>query len=61
LTPLLARRAVHFPPAYTLAAQTLFGALFGALGLTFATPTCIVAATVVEMLYVRDVLQKPTV
>ena len=61
LTPLLARRAVHFPPAYTLAAQTLFGALFGALGLTFATPTCVVAATLVELLYVQDVLGKRTV
>jgi predicted PurR-regulated permease PerM len=61
LTPLLARRAVHFPPAYTLASQTLFGALFGPLGLTFATPTCIVAATLVELLYVQDVLGKRTV
>ncbi|HEX4515044.1 MAG TPA: AI-2E family transporter, partial [Polyangiaceae bacterium] len=61
LTPLLARRAVHFPPGYTLAAQALFGALFGPLGLTFATPTCIVAATFVEILYVRDVLGKRTV
>jgi len=61
LTPLLARKAVHFPPAYTLAAQTLFGALFGPLGLTFATPTCIVAATLVELLYVQDVLGKRTV
>jgi predicted PurR-regulated permease PerM len=58
LTPFLARRAVHFPPAYTLAAQTLFGALFGPIGLTFATPTCIVGATLVEMLYVEDVLGK---
>ena len=61
LTPLLARKAVDFPPAYTLAAQTLFGALFGPLGLTFATPTCIVAATLVELLYVQDVLGKRTV
>jgi len=61
LTPLLARRAVHFPPAYTLASQTLFGALFGPLGLTFATPTCIVGATIVELLYVQDVLGKRTV
>jgi predicted PurR-regulated permease PerM len=61
LTPFLARKAVHFPPAYTLAAQTVFGALFGVMGLTFATPTCIVAATLVEMLYVQDVLGKRTV
>lgn len=56
LTPFIARTAVHFPPAYTLALQALFGALFGVLGLTFATPTGIVAVTVIELLYVRDVL-----
>lgn len=61
LTPIIARRAVHFPPAYTLAAQTLFGALFGVIGITFATPTCIIAATLIEKLYVEDVLGKKNV
>jgi len=42
LTPLIARQAVSFPPAYTLAAQLVFGGLFGVLGLTFATPLCVV-------------------
>jgi predicted PurR-regulated permease PerM len=42
LTPLIARQAVRFPPAYTLAAQLVFGGLFGVLGLTFATPLCVV-------------------
>jgi predicted PurR-regulated permease PerM len=42
LTPLIARQAVRFLPAYTLAAQLVFGGLFGVLGLTFATPLCVV-------------------
>jgi predicted PurR-regulated permease PerM len=53
LTPLLARTAVRFPPALTLAAQTLFGAAFGVLGLTFATPLCVVGATLVKKLYIE--------
>lgn len=56
LTPFIARRAVNFPPAYTLSLQALFGALFGVVGLSFATPTGIVAVTLVELLWVRDVL-----
>jgi predicted PurR-regulated permease PerM len=56
LTPALARKAVHFPPAFTLGSQVLFGSIFGVIGLTFATPTCVVIATVVQMLYIEDVL-----
>ncbi len=48
LTPLIARQAVHFPPAYTLAAQLLLGGLFGVLGLTFATPLCVVVVVIVN-------------
>ncbi|MEO6576443.1 MAG: AI-2E family transporter, partial [Polyangiaceae bacterium] len=59
LTPALARKAVHFPPAFTLGTQVLFGAIFGVLGLTFATPTCVLIATLVQMLYLEDVLGEP--
>ncbi len=38
LTPLLAKTAVRFPPATTLASQAILSALLGPLGLTFATP-----------------------
>ncbi len=48
LTPLIARQAVHFPPAYTLSAQLLLGGLFGVLGLTFATPLCVVVVVIVN-------------
>jgi predicted PurR-regulated permease PerM len=48
LTPLIARQAVRFPPAYTLTAQLVFGGLFGVLGLTFATPLCVVFVILVK-------------
>ncbi len=48
LTPLLAKRAVDFPPATTLASQALLGTLLGPLGLTFATPLMVVAVTAVQ-------------
>jgi len=48
LTPLLAKTAVRFPPAGTLASQAVFSALIGPLGLTFATPLMIVGVTAVR-------------
>jgi len=48
LTPLLARKTVHLPPASTLATQVLLATLLGPLGLTFATPLLVVAVTVAE-------------
>ncbi len=48
LTPLLAKRAVSFPPATTLASQALLGTLLGPLGLTFATPLMVVVVTAVQ-------------
>jgi predicted PurR-regulated permease PerM len=48
LTPLLARAAVRFPPALTLAGQILLASLVGPLGLTFSTPIFVVAVAVVR-------------
>ena len=48
LTPLLARTAMRFPPASTLASQAVFSALLGPIGLTFATPLMIVGVTSVQ-------------
>jgi predicted PurR-regulated permease PerM len=45
LTPLLAKTAVKFPPATTLASQGVLSALLGPLGLTFATPLMVVIVT----------------
>ncbi len=52
LTPLLVRTTVRFPPAYTLAAQAVLGAIYGVAGLTFATPILIVATVLVRKLYI---------
>lgn len=38
LSPLIDFRSVHLPPVATISAQLVFGALFGALGVLFATP-----------------------
>lgn len=56
LTPFIVRTAVRFSPAFTISAQALFGALFGVIGLTFASPFVIVCATIIEMLYVEDTI-----
>jgi predicted PurR-regulated permease PerM len=57
ITPLIVRTAVRFPPAFTLSMQAIFGALFGVIGVTFATPAAIVGATLIEKLYVEDRLR----
>jgi predicted PurR-regulated permease PerM len=48
LTPLLAKTAVRFPPATTLASQAILSALLGPLGLTFATPLMVVVVTAAQ-------------
>ena len=48
LTPIIARRAAHFPPAITLGAQVTLGALVGPIGLTFSTPLLVVITAFVR-------------
>ena len=56
LSPLLQRRAVDAPALLVLGAQLIAGALWGILGLMFATPIVATALVVVRMLYVEDTL-----
>jgi predicted PurR-regulated permease PerM len=56
ITPIVQRKAVSLPPALTLFAVLAFGALFGAMGVLFATPLAVVAYVIVTDLYVRDAL-----
>jgi predicted PurR-regulated permease PerM len=56
LVPLMQKRMVHLPPALTLAAQALLGALFGILGLALATPLAAASVTAIRLLYIEDVL-----
>lgn len=56
LLPLIERRTVALPPALTIGAQVLLGALFGLAGVALATPIAAVLTILIAMLYVEDVL-----
>lgn len=56
LLPLIERRTVALPPALTIGAQVLLGALFGFAGVALATPITAVLTVAIAMLYVEDVL-----
>jgi predicted PurR-regulated permease PerM len=56
LVPLVQRRAVHLPPALTLSAQVILGALAGFIGLLFATPLVAAAVVMIRMIYVEGML-----
>jgi predicted PurR-regulated permease PerM len=56
LVPLMQKRMVHLPPALTLGAQAVLGALFGVLGLALATPLVAAIVTATRLLYIEDVL-----
>lgn len=60
LVPLMQKRMVHLPPALTLCAQAVLGALFGIIGLALATPLTAAAIVAVRMLYVEDMLHDET-
>ncbi|MGE3764046.1 MAG: AI-2E family transporter [Kofleriaceae bacterium] len=57
LTPWIQKRSVATPAALTLIAQLVFGALWGVLGLTLATPLLACTLLIVRRLYVEDVLE----
>lgn len=54
LSPLLQRRAVDTPALLVLGSQLIAGALWGILGLMFATPIVATVLVVVRRLYVDD-------
>jgi predicted PurR-regulated permease PerM len=54
LSPLLQRRAVDTPALLVLGSQLIAGALWGILGLMFATPIVATVLVVVRLLYVDD-------
>lgn len=56
ITPIVQRRIVSLPPALTLFAVFVFGALFGVMGLLFATPLTVVGYVAITDLYVREAL-----
>ena len=56
--PLIMRRAVEIKPALLLVGQSLFGAVFGLLGVVVATPALVCLQVAVEYLWVERRLGK---
>lgn len=50
VTPLIDQYSVSLPPALTISAQVLLGAMLGALGVIFATPLTAIALVMVQTL-----------
>ncbi|WP_157944607.1 AI-2E family transporter [Mangrovicella endophytica] len=57
--PIAQRWTSALPPALTLGAQLVFGALFGLVGVILAVPALAVIMVFVEELYVKDTLGGP--
>lgn len=57
LSPLIQERAGALPPALTILSQTLFGALFGILGIVLAPAITAAMLVLVRMAYVEDALE----
>lgn len=58
INPMIQKRAVYLPPAWSLTALVVFGALFGGIGVALATPILAVTRILVLRLYVEDVLER---
>lgn len=56
VAPLIQQRTVDLPPAMTITAVFVAGAVFGPVGLLIATPLLAVLLALVKLLYLRDVL-----
>ncbi|WP_182087226.1 AI-2E family transporter [Aureimonas sp. ME7] len=57
--PIAQRYTTALPPALTLSTQIVFGLLFGLLGFVLAVPVVAVLMTMIQELYVKDVLGGP--
>lgn len=58
ITPQIQQDQVSLPPALLIAAQVVFGLLFGLAGLLFAGPLTAVGMTLTNELYRRDYLER---
>jgi predicted PurR-regulated permease PerM len=56
VTPLIEKETVELPPGLTIMFQLSFAVLVGGLGLVLATPLLAVVMTLVQMVYIEDVL-----
>jgi predicted PurR-regulated permease PerM len=57
LVPYIQQRTVRLPPALTIFSQTVFGTLFGLLGLLLAPALAAAVLVAVRSLYIHDVLE----
>jgi predicted PurR-regulated permease PerM len=57
VTPLVQRRAVDLPPVVTVMSQAILALLVGFLGLLFATPLVACVVVLVDMIYVKGILE----
>lgn len=60
ITPLVQRSVASLPIVFTIFGVVAFGSLFGPLGILFAVPMTMTLYTLVGMLYLEDVLGRPT-
>jgi predicted PurR-regulated permease PerM len=56
LDPIIDRKTIYLPPAFTVTAQLIMALFAGLLGVTLATPLAAALVVLVTMLYVQDVL-----
>ena len=56
LDPIIDRKTIYLPPAFTITAQLVLALFAGLLGVTLATPLAAALVVLVTMLYVQDVL-----
>ncbi|WP_428483375.1 AI-2E family transporter [Rhodopila sp.] len=61
LAPIVQRRTVNMPPALTVLAMTILGALFGPLGVILGTPIAVVALVTTREIYVGEMLGDPEI
>jgi predicted PurR-regulated permease PerM len=57
ITPLVQRKAVELPPVLTVMAQVVLALLVGFLGLLFATPLIACTMVLIDMIYVKAILE----
>ena len=60
IAPLIQKGSVDVPPAWTLFAIVMFGAMFGAIGIALAAPLLAVGRLAVLHFYVEDWLRDRT-
>ncbi len=59
IVPFIQQRTVQLPPALLIFSQTVFGALFGILGLLLAPALMVVILILVQAVYLHDLLGDP--